>query len=114
MAATKGKLTKLQQDQTRLAIKTSQLVNRLQAFALGEKETHAPEGEEAKLIELDANRLRAIDILLKKSLPDLSAVTISGDDDKDPIRVEGAASKVLAHLNAIEERSGTTSSPDAV
>lgn len=59
-----------QQEQTRSAIQTSQLVNRLQDFALGK------EG-----VDIDAGRLKAIEILLRKSLPDLSAVTVSGDDE---------------------------------
>lgn len=77
MAATKGKLTKLQQDRTREAIKTTQLVKRLQGFALGENEVKAPKGEGPKPIEIDANRLRAIEILLRKSLPDLQSVEMS-------------------------------------
>ncbi len=67
MAARTGTPTKLQQDQTRAAIQTTQLVKRLQHFALGENE-----------IEIDAGRLKAIEILLRKSLPDLAAVTVSG------------------------------------
>ena len=59
-----------QQDQTRAAIQTSQLINRLQDYALGQKD-----------VDLDAGRLKAIEILLRKSLPDLSAVTVGGDDE---------------------------------
>ena len=57
-------------------IKTSQLVNRLQDFALGalDPKTKAPQ-------EVDSNRLKAIEILLRKSLPDLSATTHSNDPD---------------------------------
>ena len=54
---------------TRARIQTSQLINRLQKFALSEDNS----------AEIDANRLRAIEILLKKTLPDLSAVELSGD-----------------------------------
>lgn len=59
-----------QQDQTRAAIQTSQLVNRLQDYAL------AKEG-----VEIDAGRLKAIEVLLRKSLPDLSSVELTGDPD---------------------------------
>lgn len=59
-----------QQDQTRAAIQTSQLINRLQRFALGEND-----------VEIDAGRLKAIEILLRKSLPDLSSVTVGGDEE---------------------------------
>jgi hypothetical protein len=56
-----------QQEKTRAAIKTSQLINRLQDFALA-----------AKDIEIDTARLKAIEILLRKSLPDLSSTTFDG------------------------------------
>ncbi len=58
-----------QQDSTRAAIQTSQLVNRLQDFAL------AKEG-----VDIDPNRLKAIEVLLRKSLPDLSSVALTGED----------------------------------
>jgi len=80
MAATKAKPTKLQQDQTRAAIQTTQLVKRLQNFALGRAEANATD-KDAPPVELDNAKLKAIEILLRKSLPDLSAVTIKGDED---------------------------------
>ena len=64
-----ARLNLRQQDQTRSAIQTSQLVNRLQDYALG------------KVAEIETGRLKAIEILLRKTLPDLSAVTLSGDED---------------------------------
>jgi hypothetical protein len=64
-----------QQDSTRAAIQTSQLVNRLQDFAL------AKPG-----VDIDANRLKAIEVLLRKSLPDLSTVTHTGDPD-NPVTI---------------------------
>jgi hypothetical protein len=72
-----------QQDQTRSAIQTTQLVKRLQDFALGE------EG-----VEIDAGRLKAIEILLRKSLPDLSAVTMTGDPD-NPVVVEKIVRQIV-------------------
>lgn len=75
MAATKTVPTKLQQEQTRAAIQTTQLVKRLQSFALGQKD-----------VDIDGSRLKAIEILLRKSLPDLSAVTLSGDADQ-PLQI---------------------------
>lgn len=59
-----------QQEQTRAAIQTTQLVKRLQDFALGE------DG-----VEIDTGRLKAIEVLLRKSLPDLSSVELTGDPD---------------------------------
>ena len=69
-----------QQEQTRAAIKTTQLVKRLQHFALGEKD------EQDVVVEIDAGRLKAIEILLRKSLPDLSTVTHTGDPD-NPVSI---------------------------
>ena len=51
----------LHDDATRQKIQTSQLINRLQGNALGE-------------IELSAIQQKSIDILLRKTLPDLSAI----------------------------------------
>jgi hypothetical protein len=85
LAATKTVPTKLQQEQTRAAIQTTQLVKRLHYYALGIPEPHDP--NKAPPAEVDAGRLRAIEILLRKTLPDLSAVTIGGDDD-NPVKIE--------------------------
>ena len=80
MAATKTVPTKLQQEQTRAAIQTTQLLKRLQAFALAEKDPNTPESD-VKPLEIDGLRLKAIEILLRKSLPDLASVQVSGDPD---------------------------------
>ena len=76
------------QDDVRLKIQASQLVNVLQNHALGLDEK-----------ELSATRLKAIEILLRKSIPDLSAVTLSGDED-NPIAVVGKIERVLIDANA--------------
>lgn len=60
---------KLHQDDVRRKIQASQLVNVLQDHALG------ADGE------ISISRLKAIEILLRKSLPDLSAIQL--DDGKD-------------------------------
>jgi hypothetical protein len=67
-------MNKLHQDDVRKKIQASQLLNRLTDHAFGE-------------VELSQSQIKAIEILLRKSLPDLSAVTISGDD-KNPLMVE--------------------------
>ena len=89
MAAT-AKPSKEQQERTRAAIQTTQLVKRLQCFALGVPDDAGND------VELDANRLRSIEVLLKKSLPDLSSVTLTGDPE-EPVKFEfvwsGDASK---------------------
>jgi hypothetical protein len=61
-------------DSTRQKIQTSQLINRLNLYALGEK---GPQGE---TIDLSQGQLKAMEILLRKSLPDLAAVQHTGDD----------------------------------
>ena len=58
------------QDEIRAKIQASQLVNVLQNHALGETE------------ELSPTRMKAIEILLRKSMPDMASVTISGDSDQ--------------------------------
>lgn len=67
--------TKEQQQRTRAAIQTTQLVKRLQFFALG-----IPD-DARKAVEIDGTRQRAIEILLKKSLPDMASVQPSDQDD---------------------------------
>lgn len=81
MAARKAIPSKEQQARTREAIRTTQLVKRLQHFALGEND------EQGAIVDLDANKLRAIEVLLRKSLPDLSTVTLQGDEDGGPIGI---------------------------
>lgn len=57
-----ARLRKTHQDEVRLKIQASQLINVLQNHALG------------KTKELPVSRLKAIEILLRKSVPDLSQV----------------------------------------
>lgn len=63
-----ARLDPQQDERSRLAIKTTQLVKRLNCFALNEPD------DAGNKVELDNSRLKAIEILLRKSLPDLSAV----------------------------------------
>jgi hypothetical protein len=62
-------MNKLHQDDVRKKIQASQLINVLQDHAL------TGEGD------MSPTRMKAIEILLRKSIPDLSAVTIGGDAD---------------------------------
>lgn len=59
---------------TREKIRTSQLINRLMSHIDGD-------------IELSQSQVRGIEILLKKTLPDLQATTISGDED-NPLKTD--------------------------
>jgi hypothetical protein len=55
-------------DEVRKKIKTSQLINRLNSHAIGD-------------VELSPTQVKAIEILLRKTMPDLSAVdaTLTGE-----------------------------------
>lgn len=67
------RLNRTHDAKTRDKIKTSQLINRLYSFTKGE-------------IELTNGQIRGIEILLKKTLPDLSSVAVTGDDE-NPVAV---------------------------
>lgn len=54
------------QDDVRAKIKTSQLINRLQDHALGK-------------VDLTTTQIKAIEVLIRKTLPDLSATELSGN-----------------------------------
>jgi hypothetical protein len=69
-----ARLRSRHQDEIREKIRASQLVNRLTDCALGD-------------VELTAQQLKAIEILLRKSLPDLSAVSIEGSGDNGEIPI---------------------------
>lgn len=77
-----SRLTFRQQEQTREAIRTTQLIKRLQHFALDEI------SDQGEVVNITPERLRAIEILLKKSLPDLSSVTLEGNPE-NPVEVAG-------------------------
>jgi hypothetical protein len=62
------------QDEIREKIRASQLINRLTDCALGE-------------IDLTPQQLKSIEILLRKSLPDLSAVTLEGAGENGDIPI---------------------------
>ena len=70
MAQVGRPINKLHQDDVRKKIQVSQLLNVLQNHALGVSE------------ELSPTRMKAIEILLRKSMPDMASVTISGDQDQ--------------------------------
>ena len=62
-------------EMTRSAIQATLLVKRLQDHAMGE-------------LELTREQIKAIEILLKKTLPDLSSVELTGDAE-NPVKVQG-------------------------
>ena len=70
MAQVGRPINKLHQEDVRKKIQVSQLLNVLQNHALGVDE------------DLSPTRMKAIEILLRKSMPDMASVTISGDQDQ--------------------------------
>jgi hypothetical protein len=67
-----ARLNKLHQEDIRKKIQASQLINVLQDHALNGG-------------DLSMTRMKAIEILLRKSIADLSAITVSGDPD-NPVK----------------------------
>ena len=64
-----ARLNKLHSEEIRAKIQASQLINVLQGHALGNTG------------EISLSRMKAIEILLRKSVPDLSSVTVAGDEE---------------------------------
>jgi len=71
MAQVGRPINKLHQEDVRKKIQVSQLLNVLQNHALGVNDD-----------EISPTRMKAIEILLRKSMPDMASVTISGDADQ--------------------------------
>jgi hypothetical protein len=69
-----ARLNPRHQEMVRDKIQASQLINRLENHALGEA-------------ELSQTQIKAIEILLKKTLPDLSNVQLTGDPE-NPVVVQ--------------------------
>jgi len=64
-----ARLRKTHQDDVRTKIKVTELINRVQSYALGELDDS----------DVSSNRLNAIKLLLNKALPDLQSVELTGD-----------------------------------
>ena len=84
-----ARLKKMHSDEVRLKIKTSQLVNRLNDYALGKLDDD----------DISPNRIRAIDILLRKALPDLSSIQLTGDE-ANPVAFTQIARKIIDAENS--------------
>jgi hypothetical protein len=76
-----ARMRKTHQDDVRAKIQTSQLANRLTDHAFGK-------------VELSPTQVRAIEVLLKKTLPDLQAIALGAGDD-----AAGIAAVVFKGLN---------------
>lgn len=89
-----ARLNRKQDERSRSAIKTTQLLKRLNAFALGEKD------EAGNVVEIDTTRLRAIEILLKKTLPDLQSIQHGNDPDNPLTNPKELSDEELAAIAA--------------
>ncbi len=77
----------------RQKIQVSQLINRLTNHALSDDPI------------MDASQVNAAKILIGKAIPDLSAVTLGGDEE-NPVKVEFSGSeKLKACMDALAKRS---------
>lgn len=76
-----ARIRKFHTDEIRAKIQTSQLLNRLTDHALGK-------------VELSATQVRAIEVLIKKTLPDLSSVDLNAHHSGEVV-----ASVVFKGLN---------------
>lgn len=63
-----ARIKKFHTDEIRAKIQASQLINRLTEHALG-------------TVDLKPEQVRSIDILLKKCVPDLSSVQLTGSEE---------------------------------
>ena len=69
-----ARLNVSQDERTRSAIKTSQLVNRLQGFALSLEDPQTK-----KPVQMTKEQVSAALGLIRKTLPDLAVTTLQGD-----------------------------------
>ena len=89
------RLNKRHSDMVRTKIQTSQLLNRLADQAFGK-------------IELEANQIRSIEILLNKALPNLQAVAVANIDQPEDV-----TGFVIKMINGTDDRD-TSSLPSPV
>jgi hypothetical protein len=88
MAAPKRNRSKEKHQKTLDAIRATQLLKRLSAFALNKKEKCLNKEYEDpdQKVEMSSAQVTAALGLIKKVVPDLSAVTHSGDDE-NPVAI---------------------------
>ena len=79
----KSRLSPKVQDQVRALIDSSSIVRTLNSHIKGD-------------LKMEASQLRAAEILLRKCLPDLASISISGDPD-NPFLVQDISDKPLEH-----------------
>jgi hypothetical protein len=83
-----ARLRKTHQEDVRTKIKVTELINRVQDYALG---ILADE-------DVSSNRLNAIKLLLNKALPDLQSVEITGDEE-NPLAITAIERVIVKPAN---------------
>ena len=76
MAATKRNAMLIAE--AREKIRTTQLINRLQNHALG-------------TVDMSPTQVRATEVMLRKRIPDLSSVSVAGDQEGGPVVITWAS-----------------------
>lgn len=76
------KLRPFHTDEIRAKIQTSQLLNRLTDHALGK-------------IDLAPTQVRSIEVLLKKSIPDLQAIQLEGSGENGELVIQTITRRVV-------------------
>lgn len=89
-------MNRLHQDDVRKKIQAGQLIKTLQDHALGETD------------EISMSRMKAIEILLRKSLPDLSSIELTGEgggaiQTENTLNVGALSTDVLAQIMAAKD-----------
>ena len=82
-----ARIRKHHQDEVRARIQVSQLINVLEKQALNDDAA-----------DISPSRLKAIEILLRKSLPDLSAMALTGPDG-GPVQLERIERTIIDPAN---------------
>ncbi len=85
---------RLHQDDVRAKIQTSQLINRLENHAFGD-------------LDLSTSQIKAIEILIRKTLPDLSAVALDTSEDAQGL-IAGIIASARQRVAAMNEPEVTT------
>lgn len=89
-------------EKSRAKIQTTQLVKRLQNHALEQDDDNGNQ------VKLDNSQIKAIQILIDKSLPSLQAVTLTGGDG-GPVQLEHLTEGQLdARIEELKESSTDT------
>lgn len=84
-----ARLNPKQDERARSAIQTTQLIKRLQCFVFDQKD------DAGNTVEIDSVRMKAIEILLRKSLPDLQSVTLETGPAGFTVNIDRGEANVL-------------------